>query len=156
MLYLGVICLCWLTRISRGDPVLPTNSGVVHPSEENNILQETSLLNKDISPEPYDYYNYAQNSQKQMADLDGNLEDNFFRKRFVKRSYFGNSMIKRIHTCAFMRRLGLPIGFCFGGRRQRIQHVTPRPEPAQPKPDAYSYLQNQWPVNSLLGGGVGR
>lgn len=68
------------------------------------------------------------------------------------------SMTKRIHTCAFMRRLGLPIGLCFNGRR--VNKQTPRQRTSGPEKtpakDAYAYLQRSWPVHSMLGGGVGR
>lgn len=66
-------------------------------------------------------------------------------------------MDKRIHTCAFMRRLGLPIGLCFKGARSRASQQQ-RVHEAQDnrQEDAYAYLARQWPVNSILGGGVGR
>lgn len=73
-----------------------------------------------------------------------------------KRGGFSYSMTKRIHTCAFMRRLGLPIGLCFSGKRPRTRQPRPRPEPAEYKPSAYSYLEDHWPVHSFLGGAVGR
>ncbi|XP_053384616.1 uncharacterized protein LOC128550177 [Mercenaria mercenaria] len=64
---------------------------------------------------------------------------------------------KRIHTCAFMRRLGLPIGLCFKGSRNRvIQQPRVQEDAETPEQDAYAYLERQWPVHSMLGGGVGK
>lgn len=62
---------------------------------------------------------------------------------------------KRIHTCAFMRRLGLPIGLCFKGQRNKQKPKEPEQE-VRPDQDAYEYLARLWPVHSMLGGGVGR
>lgn len=61
-------------------------------------------------------------------------------------------LVKRIHTCAFMRRLGLPIGYCFGSARARpvVETLSGRPIS-----DAYEYLRSHWPVNTMLGGSVG-
>ncbi|KAH3887627.1 hypothetical protein DPMN_011645 [Dreissena polymorpha] len=62
-------------------------------------------------------------------------------------------VVKRIHTCAFMRRLGLPIGYCLGSARERpvVETLSRRPVS-----DAYEYLRRHWPVNTMLGGSVGR
>ena len=63
---------------------------------------------------------------------------------------------KRIHTCAFMRRLGLPIGLCFKGSRNRVSQQPVEETEESPEQNAYDYLQRQWPVHSMLGGGVGK
>lgn len=71
-----------------------------------------------------------------------------------KRVPVGYSTVsKRIHTCAFMRRLGLPIGLCFNrtGQKPKVPEKDENPGQA-----AYAYLERQWPVHSMLGGGVGR
>lgn len=75
-----------------------------------------------------------------------------------KRAPAGFSTVsKRIHTCAFMRRLGLPIGLCFKRTRNGTSQKPKAPEKdANPGQAAYAYLERQWPVHSMLGGGVGR
>ncbi|XP_052798806.1 uncharacterized protein LOC128230518 [Mya arenaria] len=78
----------------------------------------------------------------------------------MKRSDGGlMSVSKRIHTCAFMRRLGLPIGLCLRGSRSRVSSVPRQvPEPAAPrrKTNPYAYLKGQWPMQHMLGGSVGK
>jgi hypothetical protein len=75
----------------------------------------------------------------------------------AKRAFNGLPTIaKRIHTCAFMRRLGLPIGLCFKGSRSRVSQQPAVEEADSPEQDAYDYLQTQWPVQSMFGGAVGK
>ena len=126
-------------------------------------------------------FNYAKSNDDDYSSNDDNVAESFARRRRTrpglsykpwnedgymavdsnflpsKRAVAGFQVRKRIHTCAFMSRLGLPIGTCFAGvtGRRRIPIKKPRPSPRL-RADAYAILEKHWPLHSMLGGGVGR
>ena len=65
---------------------------------------------------------------------------------------------KRIHTCAFMRRMGVPIGLCFSNLRKINEENKNkiRAQSSLSTRDPYKYLERQWQGHTMLGGGVGR
>jgi len=74
--------------------------------------------------------------------------------QFAKRDdHTYHKLAKRIHSCALMRRMGLPIAMCMRGPR-RVPAATEATEPRQE--DSYDYLKGQWPVQHMLGGSVGK
>lgn len=150
----GVLLSTWFIRLSQGVPLPAASDDWSDELSEGIYLQEPDLVFSERSGLLPAVSNLENDKNENMAAIK-DLSD---AASTVKRSFFTdrNLMIKRIHTCAFMRRLGLPIGLCFSGSRSRVPTETQHAEPAPSQTDPYAYLEDHWPVHSLLGGGVGR
>ena len=160
---IGIILSAWFINISHGVPVR------VRDGDWSIVMQEHGPPDPDLDLlypgfEDLTFLGVAgdQSSKSNINnwkyDTSSALSDSSDSDSIDKRSYREdrNSMIKRIHTCAFMRRLGIPVSLCFNGGRSRVSPKPQQAEPVMSQADAYSYLEDHWPVHSLLGGGVGR
>ena len=160
---IGIILSAWFINISHGVPVR------VRDGDWSIVMQEHGPPDPDLDLlypgfEDLTFLGVAgdQSSKSNINnwkyDTSSALSDSSDSDSIDKRSYREdrNSMIKRIHTCAFMRRLGIPVSLCFNSGRSRVSPKPQQAEPVMSQADAYSYLEDHWPVHSLLGGGVGR